>query len=112
MPTSEDREELPRAREGMRHPLGDQERLHGRRDQVRAVMRDIAPVRQAAAALRLVACQPLVVDPAAHAIPGTQFTHREAVALCMAHELQSFLQRSTLPPWHRRPRCLEIRRAV
>jgi hypothetical protein len=87
----------------MRDPLGDEERLYGVGDLVRAVMRYVAPVRQATAPLGVIARQPLVADAPAHPVAGAELAHREAVALRIAHELQSLVHRSTLPPWHRRP---------
>ena len=62
-------------------------------------------------ALRAIPRKPLIADPPTHAIAGTELAHREAIAQRVSHKLQSLVHRSTRPPWHRRPRRLEIRRA-
>lgn len=104
MMPGEYRKQLPGAPVGMGDTLADEQRLHRRLNLVRAVMRDMTPIGQAAPTVRLIPREPLVADPATHAIACTEFTHREPIAVGVAHKLQPFVHRSTLPPWNRRPR--------
>lgn len=80
----------------------DEELRDLRGDLVRAVVRRATPVLQPAAAVRIVARQPLIADAATHAVAGTQLAHGEAIAHGVAHELQSFVHRNSLLPGHRR----------
>ena len=67
------------------------------------VMRHVPAIREATPAVRVVAREPLVADSPAHAVAGTELTHREAVPQRVAYKLQSLVHRSTRPPCHRRP---------
>jgi IS5 family transposase len=43
-------------------------------------------------------------DPAADAVPGTELTHREAIAEGIMHKTQALFHGYCLHPGHRRPR--------
>jgi len=62
-------------------------------DAVRTVMRSSAPVTKATPPFLLVACEPLVANSTTDAVASTQLRHREAIAECVADELNSLFHR-------------------
>lgn len=70
-------------------------------DTMRTVMWRPASILEPPSPAFFVSCNPLVTDPAADAISGAQFGHREAVAQRVAYKPDSLFHRHSLHPGHR-----------
>src|SRR5689334_1195205 len=81
-------------------PLEHEQLLHRRLQLMRAVLRHMTAIRQAATAFRVVAREPFIADAAAHAVARAELTHGEVITLCITHKAESFVHRFTPPPWH------------